>query len=150
MASQLEGRIARSLTDLIQVFRLMRDKHGYAQGKPLPMDPHFCTLGLLLHGDLPISEIGRRLQRSKPNMTGIIGRLLREGKIRKVDDKKDKRITLIAITKKGRKAMDERTALIRERMKDNLSILSDAEKEKLCASLEVVNSIANKVSKVKR
>jgi DNA-binding MarR family transcriptional regulator len=150
MTSHLEERIARNLTKLIQVFRLMRDRHGYGAGKPLPLDPQFCALGFLLHDELPISEIGRRLQRSKPSMTAIIGKLLRQGKVRRVPDRKDRRVTLIAITDKGRAAMEERAEAIRGRMKENLAVLSDAEKRRLCRSLETVNEIAGKVSATKK
>ncbi len=147
MNSHLEERIARNLTDLVQVFRLIRDSHGYGAGKPIPLDPHYCTLGFLQHGELPISEIGLRLQRSKPNMTAIVGRLLREGKVRKAGDRKDRRVSLVAITRKGRKALEERAETARGRIKENLSALGEGDKRRLLASLETINGIARRLSR---
>jgi DNA-binding MarR family transcriptional regulator len=145
MASPLDERIARNLTDLIQIFRIERGRSDAI--KPHPMDPHYCALGLLLHGDMSISEIGMKLQRSKPNMSAIISRLLKEGRIRKVADEKDKRIMRISITGKGRMMMDQRMKRVREHIKDNLSVLDKEEKERLCSSLQIVNQMARKVGR---
>ena len=145
MKPPLDERIARNLTDLIQIFRIERDR-GHCI-KPHPMDPHYCVLGFLLHGDLSISEIGMKLQRSKPNMSAIISRLLREGKIRKVADHADRRVMRISITGKGRLTIAQRMRNIRKHIKDNLTVLDKRDKERLCASLEIVNEMARKVSK---
>jgi DNA-binding MarR family transcriptional regulator len=142
---QLEERIAGNLVDLMQIFRIMRTRAGSEGIKP--MDPQYTVMGILLHEDLPISEIGSRLCRSKPNMTALIGKLLREGKVKKVPDRKDRRITRIAITKKGEQTMEKRKAIVKGCIKKNLSGLPRKELERFCSSLETVNEIALKVAR---
>jgi len=142
---RLEERIAKNLVDLIQIFRIMRTRAGSEGIKP--MDPQYTVMGILLHEDLPISEIGSRLCRSKPNMTALIGKLLREGKVKRVPDREDRRITRIAITRKGELAMEERTGIVKECIKKNLSGLPRQDLERFCSSLESVNEIVLKVSR---
>jgi DNA-binding MarR family transcriptional regulator len=142
---QLEERIAGNLVDLMQIFRIMRTRAGSEGIKP--MDPQYTVMGILLHEDLPISEIGSRLCRSKPNMTALIGKLLREGKVKRVPDRKDRRITRIAITRKGEQAMEKRKAIVKECIKKNLSGIRKRDLERFCSSLETVNEIALKVAR---
>jgi DNA-binding MarR family transcriptional regulator len=133
------------MVGLIRIYHIMRNRSGKG-AKPPPMDPQYPILGFLMREDLPISEIGERLQRSKPNMTAIIGKLLTEGKIRKKQDSRDRRITLISITSKGRHAMERRTKEVMECIKANMMPLARSDQERLAAALETINEIAKKTS----
>lgn len=145
MHDQLEERVSENLARLIGIFHIMRNR-GCGDGvKPPALDPQYYIMGFLLEEELPISEIGRRLQRSKPNMTAIIGKLLHEGKVRRISDRKDRRVTRISITRKGRLAMRERKKAVKAAIRRNLAPLSRRDKERLCSSLEVVNEMAQRL-----
>jgi DNA-binding MarR family transcriptional regulator len=139
-------RIASQLVELIGVFSIMRNREAARQGKSRPFDPHYMILCILMHESLPISEIGKRLHRSRPNMTAIIDRLIGEGKVVREHDKNDRRVVNIVITHKGRQYLEERRKIIRDNIKRNISILSRRDQEILCDSLENVTSIAGKMS----
>jgi DNA-binding MarR family transcriptional regulator len=140
---RLEERISKSLVGLIRIYYIMRNRSGKGAKSP-PFDPQYYILGFLMKDGLPISEIGRRLQRSKPNMTALINRLIKEGKVRKSQDARDKRISRITITNKGREAMERRTKEVMGCIKQNLAPLERKDLERLCESLETVNEIARK------
>ena len=58
------------------------------------------VLLLLQKEPLPLSEIGRRLLVSKPNITGLIDRLERKGLIRR-ENTSDRRVTIAQLTEQG-------------------------------------------------
>ena len=67
---------------------------------------HIQVLGVLLHsGSLSVSDIGKRLNVSKPNMTPLIERLVQEGMVVRNPKPTDRRVTEIAITREGRELM---------------------------------------------
>ena len=140
-------RIAESLFSLIQIFHIMKDKGNASSVRPPPLDPAYPVLWFLSHERLPISELGRRLQRSKPNMTAIIDKLESEGKVRRGAGKTDRRIVMIEITPKGRRAIEKRKMIVKESIKSRISGLGPSEREVFCSSLENVNRIAMKLSR---
>jgi DNA-binding MarR family transcriptional regulator len=109
--------------------------------KPITRDPEFVVLSVLTMEKLPISEIGRRLHRSKPGMSALIGRLLREGKVRRIPSKEDHRVTMIAITGRGRKAIRAKRSELRDRIQMIFSSLADEEIERIDSCLAELNSI---------
>jgi DNA-binding MarR family transcriptional regulator len=132
-------RIARSMGSFIRVFQIMRNRSESAGIRPPPLDPRYVLLHLLSGGALPMSELSRRLGCSKPNVTALAGRLIGEGLAVRRQDKKDRRITRIEITARGRKVMEGRRKAARAAIRANLSPLSDRELDGLCESLEKVN-----------
>ncbi len=113
--------------------------------KPLPYDPDFWVLGMLKKKERPISEIARRLGRSKSSMTSLIDKLMGEGKVRRVPDRKDRRVIRVAITPRGRLFMGEKKKEIKESVRSNLSALGEAELSRLGASLSEVNGILSQL-----
>jgi MarR family 2-MHQ and catechol resistance regulon transcriptional repressor len=145
MDMKRSGRIADSLVSLIRIFHVMRD-YGEKSGlKMLPLDPQFAALGLLSKEDLTMSELGRRLERSGPNMTAIVSGMIKGGAVRRLPDRKDRRIVRISLTRKGVRLLEEKKRAVRGRIAMNLSRLSDADLETLCESLEKINSITSKI-----
>lgn len=139
-------RIAGQLVELIGVFNIMRNREAARRGESRPFDPHYMILCILMHESLPISEIGKRLHRSRPNMTALIGRLIEEGKVRREHDAKDRRIVRVAITRKGRQFVEERRRVVRSNIKRNISSLGQKDQEILCSSLENVTRITKRMS----
>lgn len=62
------------------------------------------TLGL--DGPQPLAVVGQRLGHSPSTMTGIADRLERHGLARRRPDRDDRRVTLLALTRKGDRAFD--------------------------------------------
>jgi DNA-binding MarR family transcriptional regulator len=147
MDMRRSGRIADSLVSIVRMLNVMKDRPGGSGFRILPLDPRHSALILLAGGELTMSELGERLMRSKPNMTAIIGGMIKEGVVRRMSDPKDRRIVKIAITPKGRKRLAERRKAIGEGIARNLGTLDDHDLESLCASLENVSRIAGKLKR---
>ena len=113
--------------------------------KPITRDPEFVILSVLDTEKLPISAIGRRLHRSKPGMSALIGRLLREGKVRRIPSEEDHRVTMITITDKGRTALRTKRSELRDRIRMIFSSLSDEEVGRIDSCLAELNSIIARV-----
>jgi len=113
--------------------------------KPITRDPEFVVLSILVGEQIPISEIGRRLHRSKPCMTALIGRLIREGKVRKIPSQEDRRVTMIAITAKGRSTIRAKQRELRDRVRTYLSPLSGEEIRRIDACLSELNEIISRI-----
>ncbi|VVB99656.1 MarR family protein [uncultured archaeon] len=93
----------------------------------------------------PISEIGRRLCISKPNMTTLIDGLIKEGLAGRAHDKKDRRIINIETTKKGLREAEREASRIKEIIATNLSKLGERDLEELEAAIEKTKGILSKL-----
>ena len=113
--------------------------------KPLTRDPEFVILSVLTTENLPISEIGRRLHRSKPGMSALIGRLLHDGKVRRIPSEEDHRVTMIAITDLGLKALLLKRRELNERIRVVFSTLSDEELGRIDSCLVELNTIISRL-----
>jgi len=113
--------------------------------KPITRDPEFVILSALTTENLPISEIGRRLHRSKPGMSALIGRLLEEGKVRRIPSEEDRRVTRIAITEPGREALLKKRHELMERVKTVFSPLSDDDLDRIDSCLVELNAIMSRL-----
>lgn len=136
------ARIAEGLVSLVKVFALMG---GGKSSGATPMRPQYWVLGCLMKGPCTMSALGRRLQRSKPNMTAIVRRMLREGKVTAKRDAKDRRKVLIGITPKGRAFMKDLRKKFGPMVKGRLSVLTARELGSLDRSLKVVNAMMGKM-----
>ncbi|MCE7698793.1 MAG: MarR family transcriptional regulator [Methanobacterium paludis] len=110
---------------------------------------HYQILGVLEHyDDLPISHIGKKLHISKPNMTVQIDKLAEEGMVKRLPDKKDRRIIRIEITPKGKGFIETSQKEVEVIIKKNLSTLSKEELESLYQSTENIKKILLKIDEV--
>ena len=113
--------------------------------KPITRDPEFVILSVLTTENLPISEIGRRLHRSKPGMSALIDRLLREGKVRRIPSEEDHRVTRIAITEQGREALLGKRHELKERVMLVFSPLTNEDLDRIDSCLIELNSIISRL-----
>ena len=143
-------KIANSLVYLIRIFRIMRDKACEYGVKPPLLEPNYWILTFLTREELSISEIGRRLQRSKPNMTAIINKLISEGRVERREDPKDRRIVEVALTAEGQKYIEECWQKGRESVRARLSTLSDEEKVTLYKALEDIRIILSNLDEMRK
>ena len=148
MAAPRMDVIVDDLMLLFPIFRKKLMKGGYDRlGKRKPSAHECPILGMLISsGPLPMSQIGRRLMISKPNMTSIINNLIREGKVERLPEETDRRIIRISITKKGRGFMQHYKKAMGDVIKTNLSQLSEQDLERLYHALEEMKDITSKIS----
>ena len=68
----------------------------------------WAVLAILAEGSasgLPLSELGKSLDVTKGNITGLIDRMERDGLAKRKDDPKDRRVIRAVITPRGRKIL---------------------------------------------
>ena len=124
--------------------KLMRGAHMHPGKRASVVEAPILNM-LVNAGPLPISAIGRKLHISKPNMTSVVDKLIETGKVERMPDKKDRRVTRIAITGRGRVFIRGNKRLVKESMKRNLSSLSRGDLATLCASLDHMRIILSKI-----
>ncbi len=95
---------------------------------------------------LPISEIGKKLLISTPNMTKLLNKLIDEEMVERIPDKKDRRIINIELTQKGHEYLDEKFKHAQDALKVRLSTLSDSQLIKLGTSLENLKDVLMELS----
>jgi DNA-binding MarR family transcriptional regulator len=94
------------------------------------------TLGYLSHtGRSTISETADKLCVSRPQMSVIADRLVENGLIERTKDEADRRVSWIAITSEGRKALGEAVEATGARIHERLSRLAPEELASMKASL---------------
>ena len=113
---------------------------------------HYHVLGVLGHfGVLPVSEIGKRLHISKPNMTPLIDRLVEDGMVVRKPDAQDRRVIKIAITPKGRALMSAGRNRMKGTMEKVFNEFTEDELSRLSGALETLKILLLKaVSPEKR
>lgn len=110
-------------------------------------DGYYQILGILVSlGPLPISEIGRLLYISKPNMTPLIDKLVDDGRVKRSRSNEDRRVVNVEITEEGKKFLFEARKVVEANIKENLSNLNEKELETLNESLENIKKLALKIN----
>ncbi|MBI5680660.1 MAG: MarR family transcriptional regulator [Methanobacterium sp.] len=110
-------------------------------------DGYYQILGMLMiSGPLPISQIGRKLYISKPNMTPLIDKLVNDKMVNRLRSKKDRRIINIEITEHGKEFMFEARKMVEENIKNNLSNLTNMDLEILNESLRNIKKLSLKIN----
>ena len=110
-------------------------------------DGYYQVLGILVHlGPLPISEIGRQIHISKPNMTTLIDKLVKDGWVKRSRSNTDRRVVNVEITDEGKEFLFEARKVVEENIKENLSSLNEEELETLNVSLENIKRLALKIN----
>lgn len=99
-------------------------------------------------GDLPISVIGDRLFMSRPNMTWNIDKLVNDGMVKRVPDKKDRRVTLVSVTPEGKEFLKKSRKQVKKDIEMNLSPLSDKEFEELYNCMKTIKKVLLKIQDV--
>lgn len=114
-----------------------------------PINMQFQVLAIVINsGELQISEIGRILGVSKPNMTPLIDRLIEKAYAARLSDGKDRRVIRITVTEKGRRFVLGRKRLAKNQIKKSLSDLSLQEIETVSEAMETFKKVIVKVGTV--
>lgn len=103
---------------------------------------HVKVLFYLIHtGPCAISQIGNDLSISKPNMTPIIDKLVAEGFLNRFQDPNDRRIIRVEPTDAACNFLKEREFVIKSRLAERISPLSDEDLKKLENSIETMTKL---------
>jgi DNA-binding MarR family transcriptional regulator len=108
--------------------------------------PRFDVMAALYEAPegLSMGEVSRRLMVSNGNVTGIVGRLAREGLVRRRTNPDDRRSQLVRLTASGRAAFEEMAGVHEGWIASMLSGLSEEEVEQLKYLLgKAKQSVAN-------
>jgi len=144
----------RSLNNIIDsifsLFPLFREKiFSDYKGKFVikPSNLQFAIL-MILHkyNSLSVSKVGRKLCISKPNISPLLNNLIQEGIIRRTKDKRDKRITNIELTQKGKKILHNTKNTIRKNIEVKLRALDRQALELLEISLGNTRKIVSRLN----
>jgi DNA-binding MarR family transcriptional regulator len=92
----------------------------------------------------PISVMADKLSISRSHMTGHIDQLVKEGLLRKVPDKKDRRIIRIETTPEGRAVREKYQKIFETHIEEKLSLLSPEELEELYNSIDTIQNVVTK------
>lgn len=147
MDNSTEKDLDRIADDFVQFFlfykRMLRD--GVPPGAKRFEPSRFVLATVLKNGPIPMSDIGRRMDISKPYMTALIDKLIAEGLVERIADKDDRRIVLVGATEAGRNTLKEFRKHGRDAIKKALSSLSHEDISALLDSMETMNSVVSKL-----
>ncbi|MBI5460228.1 MarR family winged helix-turn-helix transcriptional regulator [Methanobacterium sp.] len=144
-----DERLDKIVDDLYLFFPLFRKKifkhkRRLHQGK-IPHSYYHVLKILDKHGDLPMSEIGRKVHISKSNMTSLIDKLVENGLTERLPDQNDRRVINISITNKGKDILRDWRKYSNNEIKKSLSVLSEEDLEKFYESVENIKDILYKL-----
>lgn len=107
---------------------------------------YYQIMGTLkVHGTMSISEIGRILCISKPNMTILIDKLVKNNHVSRSQHETDRRITNIDITPQGIEFLMESREIVEKIIEKNISHLDEEEYLALNEALETIKSLVLKM-----
>ena len=134
--------------DLLSILPLLHKKlmrPDCSSVKDLP--PSHLQVIILLNdmGVLSVSELGKRLCISRPNMTPLIDKLISEGMVERIPHESDRRITNIALTDTGHDFLNKHKQMIIRSFKERIAILSEEDREKFLQLLKDLKELIHKI-----
>ena len=95
---------------------------------------------LMARGPLPMSEIGRIIDKDKSTITALVNKLIKMGYVEKRSDPADSRISLIALTRKGMALKPDFLLIAQKLRAHSYKGISDDERETLVNLLNKLNA----------
>jgi len=112
----------------------------WAKGERNPSSESIAIINhLILSGPLTVTEAARHFDRAQSAMSELIDRMQANGYVDRIKDSRDKRRTLVWLTKSGRDLFDRtQEVLDRKLLEESMQKLSEDEREKLITSLRSI------------
>ncbi|MGZ6292408.1 MAG: MarR family winged helix-turn-helix transcriptional regulator [Syntrophales bacterium] len=102
---------------------------------------HGEILGYLMAREpLPMSEIGRIIDKDKSTITALVNKLIKLGYVEKGRDPADSRISLIALTRRGMELKPDFLLIAQKLRAHSYRGISDNERETLVSLLNKLNA----------
>jgi DNA-binding MarR family transcriptional regulator len=117
-----------------------------AFGKTLPLKSkisplaYFILLQLKDKQTLSMTELSRKLGIPKPNVTVLVDKLIEKKLTERINDKQDRRMVMIKLTKKGYDYMDIIRKSYDSQIKEKLLMLSEKDMKQFAGALVVVRN----------
>ncbi len=144
-------KIAENLLMFFPLFRGALIKIAEKEKSMNIFNMQYAIMGTLYKkGSLPVSEIGKLLGISKPNMTALTDKLITEKRVKRMADPNDRRVVRIDLTEKGKQTLHKAKAMVKEEFREKLSGLEKSEVEQLSKDLESVKKIISKITQVNK
>jgi DNA-binding MarR family transcriptional regulator len=140
-------QLVRAMTEWSEVFmkNSMRNFIHYSKESGLSMSQIGALFRLFHKGNLTVSDIGDELGVTLAAASQMLDRLVQQGLILRSEDPSDRRMKQIVLTDKGRQAIQEIISARQSWFIELASSLSDAEKEKIIAALQLMIAKANQL-----
>lgn len=115
--------------------------------KNFSMPPsHFkVILYLKRKGTSSVSDIGKSLTISRPNMTPIIDKLISDGMVHRYNDTNDRRIIRVELTDKAHEFVKEQEDTMKKILTNKISTLNPNDLESLKYNVEEIINILMKI-----
>lgn len=138
--------VIESLFSVIPLFKKKLFKPNQFNETSVLSPSHYHILYYVAEkGCMPISEIGKGINISKPNMSPLVNTLIKLNFIKKVKDQYDKRFTNIDLTHEGKAYLEEHKMIVAKELKDKLSKLELNDLSTLANSLHDLKKILMKI-----
>ncbi|MBU5317020.1 MarR family transcriptional regulator [Clostridium bornimense] len=136
-----------------KLFNLLISIHGKAfnptelsKGHCIPPSHIKVIFYLHCHDSASVSEIGKRLCISKPNMTPIIDKLVSEGFVTRYEDPHDRRVLRVKMTEKSIDFINGVKESVTSQFASKLSVLDKEDLNELSNSVDTIKNILSKLS----
>lgn len=136
------------MSDEPRIFHLLQRAHGalfraadrrLQAAAGLTATQHGVLLALASADGQPIGAVAETLKMGKSSLTGLVGRLLAEGLVRRETDDADMRVQRLHLTRKGRAAVEATLADVR---RINATLLAPYSARERSLIVEFLNRIA--------
>ena len=120
-------------------------------GKLIPLNSditpgaYYVMMYLKKHDSLSMSDLGKMLLISKPNVTALVNKLITKGFVIRSSTKQDRRIIMIRLSSKGIQFIEKINKKYLIQIKKRFMSLSDEEQELFSVSLQNVSDILSKI-----
>ncbi|WP_416827127.1 MarR family winged helix-turn-helix transcriptional regulator [Ectobacillus polymachus] len=132
--------------NLLSLVPLFYRKFMFHDHKHMPQSHTQVLLLLHEHDVLTVSEIGKRLCISRPNMTPLLNKLIDEDLIHRHNSENDRRVLIVSLTDNGKSFVDQYKQYIMDKMQESFQDIKDNELAKLDESLQTLQSFISKLS----
>ncbi|MEI6575684.1 MAG: MarR family transcriptional regulator [Bacteroidota bacterium] len=120
-------------------------------GKPFPANAditpgaYYIMLYLKKHESLSMSDLGKIMMVSKPNVTALVNQLITKEFVIRFSNKLDRRIIMIRLSSKGNHFVDKNNQKYLNQLTKRLASLTNDELELFSASLQNVKDILSRI-----
>lgn len=125
--------------------RIIFNNSELTKGLPIPPSHVRVLFCLEKNGSMSISEIAKKLDIYKTNMTPILDKLIQEGFIVRSEDPKDRRILRIEHTHKADDFLKEQKERLEKILQNKISDLSQEDLMALANSSDDLNNVLAKL-----
>lgn len=131
---------------LMQIHHKLLNPSEVFKGDQLPPSHIKVIFYLSAKKCISVSDVAKKLDISKPNMTPIIDKLISEGFVSRYTDPNDRRKIQIELTEKAHLFLNDKKSEIKENLITKISLLEDDDLNKLSLSIKNMTDVISKLT----